>query len=278
MTAPDLTHIPALTITQPWATAISHGGKNIENRPWRPPAHITHLLIHAGKTWDPVGVRLLREARPDLLQRAIDTRGAVVAIAELAGVCDRGARHDRCDCGPWAADGQYHWRLTNVRALPKPVPVRGMQRLWWLPGDVLATVHTHLHTLGTEATPMSGARLRSIPGTRSGDMERHTGAEREPTALDGLIAELLAERFRGPVRRPTPHQRRPIQRGHEDTDLDRARSCDGKVQHPTREAAYVAMLRFIKAGASHRGLAAYRCRYCGGFHVGHRSKPRVRRA
>lgn len=147
----DLAHVPAITIHQPWATAISHGGKNIENRSWRPPGHIHHLLIHAGKSWDVAGVRLLREAaRVDLLERAIFIRGAIVALAELAAVCDLGARHSRCDCGPWAVKGQYHWRLTNVRALPEPVPARGTQRLWRPPTAVLAAVHNQLHTLGTE--------------------------------------------------------------------------------------------------------------------------------
>lgn len=47
-------------------------------------------------------------------------------------------------CGPWAARGQYHWRLANVRALPEPVPCKGALGLWTLPDDVEAAVAAQL--------------------------------------------------------------------------------------------------------------------------------------
>jgi hypothetical protein len=53
--------------------------------------------------------------------------GAVVAVVDLVGICTDSAR---CYCGPWAAIGQNHWRLENVRPLAEPVPARGAQGLW----------------------------------------------------------------------------------------------------------------------------------------------------
>lgn len=41
----------ALTIRQPWAWAIIHGGKDIENRSWNT-KHRGPLVIHAGMGFD----------------------------------------------------------------------------------------------------------------------------------------------------------------------------------------------------------------------------------
>lgn len=42
----------ALTLTCPWAHAIAHWGKNIENRTWQPPRALfgERIAIHAGKS------------------------------------------------------------------------------------------------------------------------------------------------------------------------------------------------------------------------------------
>lgn len=41
----------ALTIIQPWAWAVAHAGKDVENRTWAPPAALIgqDIAIHAGK-------------------------------------------------------------------------------------------------------------------------------------------------------------------------------------------------------------------------------------
>lgn len=54
----------ALSIRQPWAWLILHGGKDCENRPWRT-THRGPLLIHASKTVD-------REAYAQLRARGVD--------------------------------------------------------------------------------------------------------------------------------------------------------------------------------------------------------------
>jgi len=44
----------ALTIRDPWAQAIIHGGKRIEKRTWKPPEKVIgeRVAIHCGKTVD----------------------------------------------------------------------------------------------------------------------------------------------------------------------------------------------------------------------------------
>lgn len=125
--------VKALTIKQPWAWAIASGHKLVENRGWRT-HHRGLLAVHAGKAWDLPGARWIR-AQPDVpMPPGMDdvTRGAVVAVAELVGVCGRseGLRSVRCNCGLWAAAGQFHWQLRNVRLLPEPFPCSGKQGLW----------------------------------------------------------------------------------------------------------------------------------------------------
>lgn len=49
----------------------------------------------------------------------------------------------------------------------------------------------------------------------------------------------------------------------------KARACDGKAQHATREAAEHAMRALIARGAPPGRLNAYQCAHCGAYHVGH---------
>ena len=50
----------ALSIKQPWAWAIIHAGKNVENRTWAT-SYRGPLLIHAGKTFDHEGYQWIMD-------------------------------------------------------------------------------------------------------------------------------------------------------------------------------------------------------------------------
>lgn len=149
---PDTTRrrydIPGLTTWQPWAGLIADSYKTVENRSWM--THHTGLLaIHAASGAGPradqeqaiaTAARLAGLTR-DVVERSMEVRGAVVAVARLTGVCSLSldvppGEPPACGCGPWAFPGQRHFRLADVLALPEPVPCRGAQRLWQLPDDV----------------------------------------------------------------------------------------------------------------------------------------------
>lgn len=137
----DLTAARALTLKQPWAHAITHFGKDVENRTWAPPRSVNTLIIHAGRGVDGVGFSFLgtyglRPAVADLVF------GAIVAVADLRATCQRPAPHTVC--GKWAMDGQRHWLLDNVRVLEEPVPCGGRQGLWRPTPEVLAVVVVQL--------------------------------------------------------------------------------------------------------------------------------------
>jgi len=127
--------IPALTIRQPWAWAIAHADKRVENRGWTV-SHRGVIAIHAARSLDARDVDLVARVagvpQATVLAGA-KVRGAVIAVARLTGICRAGWG---CDCGPWAAINQFHWRLEHIRPLSTPVPCPGARGLWTLPPDV----------------------------------------------------------------------------------------------------------------------------------------------
>lgn len=137
----------ALTVKQPWAWAIIHGGKNIENRAtlWK---YRGPLAIHAGGSWSRQGGNDTRVAdalgyepyEPCNYGRALSqpghqsggfTFGAILGVVDLEDVHHA---NDGC-CQPWG-DPDYNGRpavhlvLADPRPLAEPLPVRGSLGLW----------------------------------------------------------------------------------------------------------------------------------------------------
>lgn len=115
----------ALTVRNPWAWAIIHAGKRIENRTRR-----THFrgrfYIHAGiavPDWrDVIGCESRVGHRIDGMQF---TSGALIGTAELVDC----VYSDRL-VAPWGESYAWHWILDNVRPLKRPIPARGQLGLW----------------------------------------------------------------------------------------------------------------------------------------------------
>jgi hypothetical protein len=139
----------AITVRQPWARAIAVGAKNVENR-GRATAYRGEIAIHAGKTPSLAGdedLRVLRQFGPD--PRVGAPVGAVVAVADLVG-CHETRKGCTWSCHPWGEfeyNGKpaFHLVLADVRALPRPVHVRGsLQVPWTLPAEVAEQVRVQL--------------------------------------------------------------------------------------------------------------------------------------
>jgi hypothetical protein len=121
----------ALTLQNPWAWAICHAGKPVENRTWAAPESLDWLLIHAGKAHDPDGPGFTKAMGFNVPPAGKLATSAIVAIARLGHVCNSGLRGAHNCCGPWAANGQFHWRLDeDVLVLDRPVPATGRLGLW----------------------------------------------------------------------------------------------------------------------------------------------------
>lgn len=123
--------IKALTVRQPWAGAIAHHGKTVENRSW--PTHWRGtLLIHAAKNRVP-GISLIEHDQ---------VYSAIVAVATLAD-----CHSDDGRCTPWANHpdpAAWHWVLTDVRTLTEPVPCKGALRLWTPTAEIVEAVMADL--------------------------------------------------------------------------------------------------------------------------------------
>ena len=125
-----MTEMPTLSIQQPWAWAIVHGPKRIENRTW----HTDYrgpLLIHTGKSRDRIG------DFGDVYDSTgfIEPPSATMDFGAIIGVCDL------VDCLNYKvnlrahvlqdpfAEGPWCWILDNVRPMPA-VPYVGQRGLF----------------------------------------------------------------------------------------------------------------------------------------------------
>jgi hypothetical protein len=131
----------AVSIRQPWAWAIARGHRPVTNQDV-PTAYRGPMLVHASMRVDLSSCHspLIRSAGWDPAD-PLATLGAVIAVAELTGVCSPG---EVCECGPWAEEGSHHWRISGVRALPRPVVALGRLGLWEPSAGLISNVHTML--------------------------------------------------------------------------------------------------------------------------------------
>ncbi|MFJ6429687.1 hypothetical protein [Microbacterium maritypicum] len=154
-----------LTVRQPWAWALIHGGKDVENRPrniaggYRGP-----VAIHAGKNFDyerPSDQFLAEYARRPVAGRET---GFIIGVVDLVDVhsasviggcgrmqndCDEHPNGCRHHCSQWAMgpspDGWYqHLVFENPRPLADPIPYKGALGLRRLDDDTIARINEGL--------------------------------------------------------------------------------------------------------------------------------------
>lgn len=128
----------AISLWQPWASAIALGHKTIETRGW-PTRHRGPIAIHAAKRWTAEEKEMARifEARYGMTGLADPPRGCIVAVATLVSVRPTEHLVDEISeteemLGNYGR-GRCGWMLEEVRKLDDPVPWRGMQGLFEVP-------------------------------------------------------------------------------------------------------------------------------------------------
>lgn len=122
----------ALTLWQPWGTAIIHGPKDVENRSWGPPRNLVGrwLVIHAGKRFQEDAPLQIRALWPELPPRAAIPLGALLGVAHLTGVIPAPR-----SSSPWASDEGLCWVFGECVPLLAPIPCRGGRMLWDVPAE-----------------------------------------------------------------------------------------------------------------------------------------------
>jgi hypothetical protein len=124
----------ALTVRQPWAWAIIHGGKDVENRSWTNRYATGVIAIHAGVGLDSFDFlpRGARRPQPEELMH-----GAIIGVVEVSGV----VRNHR---SKWFEKGSLGWVLKNPRPLPRPIRCTGRLGLWKLPRNIELQIERQL--------------------------------------------------------------------------------------------------------------------------------------
>ena len=123
----------ALSIHQPWAWAILHAGKSIENRTWAT-RHRGPLLIHASKSdasyKAQTGIDWLTTYGAELPPWEALPTGAIVGVVEVLDC----VRASEAPTSPWVK-GPWCWIFSNPKPFSVPVPCRGLQMLFEVAGD-----------------------------------------------------------------------------------------------------------------------------------------------
>lgn len=154
-----LNEAAAITLWQPWASAVALGLKRSETRGWET-SYRGLLLIHAAKRWtskerlfhrkSSLGISIMLDAdNPDAIAYACTPPlGCIVAVADLVE-CWPTTRPPSVTPNPIPgltdierlfgdfAPGRFAWQLENVTRLAEPVRCEGKQGLWYPPTAVI---------------------------------------------------------------------------------------------------------------------------------------------
>jgi hypothetical protein len=129
----------ALTLTQPWATLVARGAKQIETRSWRT-FYRGPLAIHAAKKLAELPSWQIRRFRSVLEAYGIRgfmelPLGVIVATCMLVD-CVRITPDNvppfggpEFDFGDYTV-GRWAWHLSDVKALAEPILAKGALGLW----------------------------------------------------------------------------------------------------------------------------------------------------
>lgn len=171
----------AISLWQPWASAIAVGSKRFETRSWAT-KYRGPIAIHAAKrcnrfeligfkcSWNWSGALAAAVGGTAMgsdihLDEALPF-GALVAVAEITACVSTGELTQRVldeprstvlasvrhpDLYEWTERqmgdfslGRFAWQLENVRPLREPIPMKGRQGFWTLSAEEVLAVHAQL--------------------------------------------------------------------------------------------------------------------------------------
>ncbi len=123
----------ALTLTQPWATAIAMGYKPDETRSWRT-NYRGRLAIHAAKGFPKWAKEFAAEelaygrlVNPLPVSVVLCTATLVDCVPTQERVLDISSLAKRYGDYSW---GRWAWLLSDIEVLPRPIITKGALGLW----------------------------------------------------------------------------------------------------------------------------------------------------
>lgn len=117
--------VHAITLQQPWAWAVMHAGKDVENRFWRPLAPFL-MLVHAGRKFDEEGAEWMT-SEGLILPDNFD-EGVIIGAIRVTGWSQDSE-------SPWAIPGFWHWNLEGPLPATVPIACRGRPGFFPPPPD-----------------------------------------------------------------------------------------------------------------------------------------------
>ena len=127
----------AITLWEPWASAMRDGLKTIETRSWPTNYRGDLVICAAKKPLDPFRLRLAREHRINITGEEFGCALCVVSLYDCVPTHDSGWQSDMFPSKQDRMLGDYSERrfawLTHNLRLIDPVPVKGQQGLFNLP-------------------------------------------------------------------------------------------------------------------------------------------------
>jgi len=141
--------VRVLTVRQPWAWAIIHGGKGIENRSrniagsYRGPVAI-HAASREASPYNDVAAEVYRLTGQWVLTSDL---AAIIGVVDLVDVHVSDTHAERWNvelerneqCSAWAMPNHHHLVLANPRAI-EPIPAKGKLGLWKPDAELLAQI------------------------------------------------------------------------------------------------------------------------------------------
>jgi hypothetical protein len=117
----------ALSMKQPWAFAVLHLGKSVENRKWRS-SFRGRVVIHASRTTDDDGMDYIRAAGFALPTRL--PTGAYIGEVTISDCVPQSECRSPWAFGPWC------YLLEEPVSYAEPIPARGWLGFYPVPEDV----------------------------------------------------------------------------------------------------------------------------------------------
>ena len=140
----------ALSLTQPWATAMALGLKEWETRSW-PTGFRGIVAIHAAKGFPSWAKRFARDERPSYsLMPSVEEMplGRIVAVGEIVECRTTESIRSELSAlelkwGDYHA-GRYAYKFNLLRMIVPPVPAKGALGFWTIPDDIWQPIQAQL--------------------------------------------------------------------------------------------------------------------------------------
>lgn len=138
----------AISLWQPWASAMMRGAKRYETRSWST-EYRGDLVICSAKRKPSLEECGDKETYDVAMREPYGCALCVVNLFDCRGVewvvSNIGLSHAERELGDYTPGvGRYAWLTRNLRPLKKPVPVFGRQQLWNLPPEIVTQIKEQL--------------------------------------------------------------------------------------------------------------------------------------